>query len=213
MKTRQATWLTVSVCLAALGLAHAKNKSSEASPAPNSKQAPDIVSALLASGPHASFGDEAKVLEQLVGHWDVEYTDILKDGRERRRKGQFIMAWVLDGRAIEDVWIVEPLEGQQEREVYADIRYFDPKTRTWPAVFIDPEHASMAKFTGGATLDGRLVLQTSDLGRPQNRWSFAATGPDSFVFRDEFSSDGGETWKLLSEDHLTRHRAAATSSR
>jgi len=38
-----------------------------------------------------------------------------------------------------------------------------------------------------------MVLQTSDLGRPQNRWSFNPTGPDSFVFRDE----GGETWKLL----------------
>jgi hypothetical protein len=206
MKTHQATWLTVLLCIAAIGLAHAANKSIKASSSPNSKQVPDITSALAANGPHASLGDQAKVLEQLVGNWDVEYLDILKDGREQRRTGQFIVAWVLDGRAIEDVWIVEPSEGRQEREVYADIRYFDPKTRTWPTVFIDPEHASTAKFTGGATLDGRLVLQTSDLGRPQNRWSFTATGPDSFVFRDEFSSDGGETWKLLSEDHLKRHR-------
>jgi hypothetical protein len=210
MKTRQVTWLTVFLCAAAIGSAHAANKSIKADAAPNSKQVPDIIRALAATGPHASLGDQAKVLEQLVGTWDIEYRDILKDGREQRRSGQFIMAWVLDGRAIEDVWIVEPSEGRQEREVYADIRYFDSKTRTWPTVFIDPEHASMAKFTGGATLDGRMVLQTSDLGRPQNRWSFTANGPDSFVFRDEYSNDGGETWKLLSEDHLKRHRDAAS---
>ena len=210
MKTRQVTRLAVLLCIAAMGSAHAATKGIKADPAPNSRQVPDVISALVAAGPHASLGDQAKVLEQLVGTWDVEYRDILKDGREQRRSGQFIMAWVLDGRAIEDVWIVEPLENQQEREVYAAIQYFDSKTRSWPMVFIDPEHASTAKLTGGATLDGRMVLQTSDLGRPQNRWSFTVAGPDSVVFRDEFSSDGGETWKLLSEDHLKRHHDAAS---
>lgn len=206
MKTRQAPWLTALLCLAAIGLTHAADKNSKGTP--NSNQVPDLIGALVAAGPHASLGDQAKVLEQLVGTWDVAYRDILKDGREHRRNGQFIVAWVLDGRAIADVWIVDPSDDRQEREVYADIRYFDAKTRTWPAVFIDPQHASTARFTGGGTLDGRMVLQTSDLGRPQNRWSFTATSPDSFVFRDEYSSDGGETWKLLSEDHLKRHSAA-----
>jgi hypothetical protein len=210
MKTRQATWLTILLCVAQMGPAHAANKSNKDSPPPNSKQTPDIVGALIASGPHTSLGDQAKVLEQLVGTWDVEYRDIQKDGREKHRTGQFIMAWVLDGRAIQDVWIVDPTEDRAEREVYAAIQYFDLKSHSWPTVFIDPEHASTAKFTGGASLEGRMVLQTSDLGRPQNRWSFTATGPDSVVFRDEFSSDGGETWKLLSEDHLKRHHDAAS---
>jgi hypothetical protein len=208
MKTRQVTRLGVLLCIAAIGPAHAATRSIKAELAPNSKQVPDNI--ISAAGPHASLGDQAKVLEQLVGTWDVEYRDIQKDGREQRRSGQFIMSWVLDGRAIEDVWIVEPSEDRPQREVYAAIQYFDSKTRSWPMVFIDPEHASTAKFTGGATLDGRMVLQTSDLGRPQNRWSFTATGPDSVVFRDEFSSDGGETWKLLSEDHLKRHHDAAS---
>ena len=209
MKTRQATWLTVSLCLAALGLAHAANKTVKAGSAPDSKPVPDIISALGAAGPHASLGGQSKVIEQLVGTCDVEYRDIQKDGQEKRRSGQFIVAWVLDGRAIEDVWIVDPSEGRPEREVYTAMQYFDSKTHTWPMVFIDPEHASTAKFTGGATLDGRLNLLTSDLGRPQNRWSFTAAGPDRLVFRDEYSNDGGETWKLLSEDHLKRHQSDA----
>ena len=204
MNTHQATSLIVLLCLAAMGSAHTATESIEPDRAPN----PDIIGALASSGPHVSLVDQAKALEKLVGTWDVEYRDILKDGREQRRNGQFIVAWTLDGRAIEDVWIVEPSEGRPEREVYTAIQYFDSKTRTWPMVFIDPEHGSTAKFTGGATLDGRMILQTSDLGRPQNRWSFTATGPDTLVFRDEYSSDGGETWKLLSEDHLKRHNTA-----
>ncbi|MBS0419939.1 MAG: hypothetical protein JSR66_19670 [Proteobacteria bacterium] len=210
MKTHQVTWLPVLLCLAVMGAAHTATRSIKAEAAPNSKQPTDIMNALAATGPHASLGDQAKVLEQLVGTWDVEYKDILKDGREQHRIGQFIMSWALAGRATEIVWIVEPSEGRQEREVYTAIQYFDSKTRSWPMVFIDPEHASTAKFTGGATLDGRMVLQTSDLGRPQNRWSFTANGPDSVVFRDEYSSDGGETWKTLSEDHMKRQRPDAT---
>ena len=209
MKTRQVSWLPVLLCLAVMGAAHTATSGIKADSAPNSKQIADISRAPAATGPHASLGDQAKVLAQLVGTWDVEYRDILKDGREQHRSGQFIVKWVLDGRAIEDVWIVDPSEGRPEREVYTAIQYFDSKTRSWPMVFVDPEHASTAKFTGGATLDGRIVLQTSDLGRPQNRWSFTATGPDSLVFRDEYSSDGGETWKLLSEDRLERHQTAA----
>src|SRR4051812_24168386 len=117
MKIRQVTRLTVLLCVAAIGSAHAATRSIKADLAPGSKQVPDIIGALAATGPHASLSDQAKVLNQLVGTWDVEYRDILKDGREQRRSGQFIVAWVLDGRALEDVWIVEPSEGRQEREV------------------------------------------------------------------------------------------------
>jgi hypothetical protein len=132
----------------------------------------------------------------------------LRDGRKQHRTGQFIVAWILDGRAIEDVWIVDPSEGRTEREVYADIRYFDPKSHSWPTVFIDPEHASSARFTGGATADGRMVLQSADLGKPENRWSFIDIGPETCGFRDEYSLDGGVSWTLQAEYHLKRHHAA-----
>lgn len=207
MNIRYAFWLSAFTYLAAMTPALAATKAEKAAA---SDPRPDIFGALAAAGPNSAVADQSKVLESLVGSWDVEYMDVLKDGRQQHRTGQFIVAWVLDGRAIEDVWIVDPSEGRHDREVYADVRYFDSKSRTWPTVFIDPEHASIAKFTGGATADGRMVLQTTDLGRPQSRWSFVDIEPETCVFRDEYSTDGGESWKLQAEYHMKRHHSAAS---
>lgn len=78
------------------------------------------------------------------------------------------------------------------------------RLRTWKAVFFDPEHASVASFTGESGGDG-LILHSPDLGAPDSRWSFINVRADSMVFRDEASDDGGKSWRLRSEYHLTRH--------
>ena len=168
-----------------------------------------MITALRATGPHPSLGDHASVLGRLVGTWDVEYMDISKNGKEIHRTGELLVGWVMDGRAIEDLWIVYPSGAEKEREVYADVRYFDAKSGTWPAIFIDPQAASVATFSGGAVGDDRIVLDSQDLVAGQTRrWSFSDIRPDSLVFRDDASSDGGKTWRLKSEYHMKRQGAA-----
>ena len=171
-----------------------------------------MVTALQAMGPHSSLGDQAKVFGRFVGTWDVEYTDFSKDGKVTHRSGEFIVGWVMDGRVIQDLWIVYPSGTRKDREVYTELRYYDPKSGTWPMTFIDPEHASTARFTGGAVSDDRIVLDTQDFNDEDTRWSFNDIRPASFVFRDEESRDGGKTWRLQSEYHLKR-RGAAPSGR
>jgi hypothetical protein len=168
----------------------------------------EMVAALKAPGPHPSLGDQAKIFGRLVGTWEVEYTDFSKQGKVTHRSGELVVGWVMDGRAIQDLWIVYPSGARNEREVYTDLRYFDRKSQTWPATFIDPEHASVARFTGGPAGDDRIVLDTPDLGEKDTRWSFNDIRPDSFVFRDEASGDGGQTWRLQSEYHMKRRGAA-----
>src|ERR1700685_862108 len=168
----------------------------------------DMGTALKAAGPRPSLVDEAKIFGRLVGTWEVEYADFSKEGKVTHRSGELVVGWVMDGRAVQDLWIVYPSGGRKEREVYTDLRYFDRKSRTWPATFIDPEHASVARFTGGPAGDDRIVLDTPDLGVKDTRWSFNDIRPDSFVFRDEASGDGGQTWRLQSEYHMKRRGAA-----
>jgi len=169
----------------------------------------DMVTVLRAMGPHPSLGDEAKIFGRLVGTWDVEYTDFSKDGRETHRSGEFIVGWVMDGRALQDVWIVNPSGTRQDREVYTELRYYDPKSRTWPSTFIDVEHASVARFTGGAVGDKRIVFDTQDFDGTDTRWSINDIRPDTFVWREEESRDGGKTWRLLAEHHMKRRGATA----
>ena len=166
-----------------------------------------LVATLEAKSPHPALGDQAQVPGRLVGTWDVEYTDFAKDGKVIRRTGEFIVGWVMDGRALQDLWIVNPSGKRTDREVYTTLHYFDPKSRTWHATFVDPEHGSIARFTGGPVGNDRFVIETPDLGSQTNRWSFNDIRPESFVYRDEASSDGGKTWKLQSEYHMKRRGA------
>lgn len=167
----------------------------------------DLATALAAMGPNPALVEQSKVFGRLVGTWDVEYTDFSKDGKVRHRSGELIVGWILDGRAMQDMWIVDPSVGRKEREVYTTVRYFDPKSGTWPAIFIDPEHASAARFTGGAVGDDRIVLDTRDFGDAETRWSYSDIRPDAFGYREEESSDGGKTWRLTLEGHMKRRSA------
>jgi len=195
MKTHCAVWLLASGLLS-VGSALAADPSR------------DLIASLEATRANPALGDQAHVLNRVVGTWDVEYTDFAKDGTATHRTGEFIVSWVMDGRAIQDLWIVDPSGKRKEREVYTDLHYFDAKTRTWRATFVDPEHGAVAKFSGGPEGDDRFVLETQDLGSPRTRWSFNDIRPESFVWRDEASSDGGKTWKLQAEYRMKRRGAA-----
>jgi hypothetical protein len=73
----------------------------------------DMVTALQAMGPHPSLGDQAKVFGRLVGTWDVEYTDFSKNGKVTHRSGEFLVGWVMEGRAIQDFLDCQSLGGTE----------------------------------------------------------------------------------------------------
>jgi hypothetical protein len=207
-----AVWLLASCILSWVSVSREAAATEEAGGAPATDPRLDMVTALQAMGPHSSLGDQARVFGRFVGTWDVDYTDFSKDGKVTHRSGEFIVGWVMDGRVIQDFWIVYPSGTRKDREVYTELRYYDPKSGTWPMTFIDPEHASAARFTGGAVSDDRIVLDTQDFNGEDTRWSFNNIRPESFDFRDEASGDGGKNWRLQSEYHLKR-RSAAPSGR
>jgi hypothetical protein len=208
MKNHYAVWLVASGLLSSLGPCGRSAATETVGNAPATDPHLDLVAALEATSPNPSLGDQAQVLGRLVGTWDVEYTDFAKDGKAIHRTGEFIVGWVMDGRAIQDLWIVNPSGKRKDREVYTDLHYFDPKTRTWRATFVDPEHGSVARFTGGPVGNDRFVLETQDISSEQTRWSFNEIRPDSFVWRDEASGDGGKTWRLQAEYQMKRRGAA-----
>lgn len=57
---------------------------------------------LAAPGPHESLGAHAETYGWLIGSWRDEYTDY-DDDRVLRGAIEVHFAWVLEGRAIQDV--------------------------------------------------------------------------------------------------------------
>ena len=165
-----------------------------------------MIDALPSLGPHPSLGDEAKVFDRFVGTWDADFAEYSDDGSIRRSSGEVRFGWILDGRALQDVWITYPEGKKREREIGTSVRYYNTKLKQWCVVFVDPAASNLAIVTGGAVGD-RIVLRNQTSDGTMRRWSFNDIRPDSFVWRGEKSIDQGKTWRLYAEYHMKRRGA------
>jgi hypothetical protein len=171
----------------------------------------DMGAELRAAGPHPSLGEHARVFGRLVGTWDGDYIEFSRDGKQTHSSGEWIFGWVMDGRAIQDLFIIHPSAARQERYIGTALRYFDPKSGTWSVTFIDPEYGGVQTLTGDAVADDRVVLLSQEQDGKVSRWSFEDIRPDSWVFRDELSIDSGKTWRLKEVDRMKRRSTTGTA--
>jgi len=170
-----------------------------------------MVDALPASGPHPSLGDEARIFDRFVGTWDAAYTEYGKDGSIRRSSGEVRFGWILDGHALQDVWITYPDATRPEREIGTSVRYYDTKLRQWRVVFVDPAAGNLAIVTGGA-VGKRIILNARSNDGTMRRWSFNDIQPNSFIWRGEESQDDAKSWRLYAEYHMKRRQPNAVAA-
>jgi hypothetical protein len=111
-----------------------------------------FLAALEAGGPAAD-----RVYAWLIGSWDLDVIGHLPDGSSRRRPGEWHFGWVLEGRAIQDVFIV-PRRGPARSgdaagnvTVYdTTLRTYDPGCDAWRIQSADPVAESFFKMIGRA---------------------------------------------------------------
>jgi hypothetical protein len=165
---------------------------------------PAFAGALVADRAAPERGGKMDLYGRFVGSWDLEVTRWLDDGRERRRQGEWHFGWVLEGRAIQDVWIV-PRRGQRLGDAVAGqfaygstLRIYDPKLDAWRIQWTEPVLGAYLSMIGRA--EGNDIVQ---LGKDQDgkdlRWSFRDITPNSFLWRGEISGDGGASWRKVVE--------------
>ncbi len=151
-----------------------------------------------------------RAVDRLVGTWDCDYSFHGEDGSVRRATGELKFGWILDGRALQDIWISYPNDGKGERRIGTSVRFFDPNARTWRVVFIAPEYGLLMTVEGGAEGD-RIVLRGADSDGSSVRWSFNDMRADSFVWLGEISGDAGKSWRLEEEHRMRRRRENGTT--
>ena len=93
--------------------------------------------ALGAGGPARDRADKMALYGQFVGSWDLDVVEYRDDGTTRRRPGEWHFGWALEGRAVQDVWIVPPC-GQRDGDTVAQsnrygttLRVYDPGIDAW----------------------------------------------------------------------------------
>jgi len=170
----------------------------------------DLIRMLGATGPHASLQDQAGCFDRFVGTWDCDYALFSPEGKVTRLSGQAVFGWVLDGRAMQDVWWSRSGPGR-ERNLGTTLRFYDRKAGLWHVTWVAPGTGSgtgaVILLEGGPVGDDgrRIVLNGKDTDGSLTRWSFSDIEAGAFVWRSENSRDGGKTWVRQEEHHLKRH--------
>lgn len=169
-----------------------------------------LFSALHAPGPSHEIPSGAMLYAPLIGSWDADVIDHKDDGSSQRNRAEIHFAWVLEGRAIQDVWISPPRsartrETPKPNRFGTTLRVYDPVNEVWRVTWINPvtgvENRLVGRRVGedivqeGRRDDGSLV-----------RWSFREITPTSFHWIGDESSDGGKSWKIGTEFFAKRAR-------
>jgi hypothetical protein len=152
---------------------------------------------LLAPGPAPDRADKLHLYGRFVGAWGMDATIHLDDGTTHHGTGTIRFFWVLEGRAIQDVWV---LPGVFHRTT---LRVYDPGRDAWHILWSNPVRQYYARQIGRAR--GADIVQdgTNDAGEAL-RWSFTAITSDSFRWLGERSRDGGGTWELQADFRARR---------
>jgi hypothetical protein len=182
--------------------------SSVATPEPSG-----FAAALTCDGPSPELGDVADAFGWLVGGWSAEVLDFDANGQVRRGTGEWWFSWVLEGRAIQDVWIVPVRSERMEvsgmpnrpsgpnNRYGTSIRWFDRSSRQWKIVWINPVSGTLNQLAG--VRNGNRIILDGNADGQRIRWSFDEIRPESFVWRGESRDDSG-SWKLEAEFRLRR---------
>jgi hypothetical protein len=144
------------------------------------------------------------LFDQLVGTWDVRYEIVDKDQNVRRNRGQVQFSWILDGNALQEIWLSDS-ESKHLQPFGTTIDFYDRKRQRWTAVWIYPEQGVTSIMTGGE-VNGSLVLTGRNESRALERWSTSVAQPNSIAVRAEVSDDEGKTWRPIGVSYLERHR-------
>jgi hypothetical protein len=165
---------------------------------------------LVSDGPSPDLPAHARIFAPFVGSWDlvVSWFDD-SGGLSRREEGEWHFAWVLEGRAIQDVWIVPPrtapAAGRDLYEYGTSIRIYDPAIDAWRSTWIGPMHGAVRSFIA-RRIGEAVVLETTEGASPRMRWSFVDIAEDRFNWRNELWTSAG--WRLQ-QSFAARRRLAA----
>jgi len=158
---------------------------------------------LAADGPDPKWREQLMVFGQFVGDWTIDARYPQSDGSSRTGHGSLHMRWILEGRAVQDIWTSETGDPPREVPIGTTLRFYDPKIDAWRVVWISPRQDLARTFVARKIRD-EIVLEgmTSD-GEPEH-WIFSEIIPRSFRWRSVESQDGGKSWRLTEEMRIRR---------
>jgi len=166
-----------------------------------------LIDVLHSARPAADRADKMNLYGRFIGAWDMDVVTHEPGGAKHNGRGEIHFGWVLEGRAIQDVWMIPP---RAERSPDAPLlpvagnwygttlRVYDPGIDAWHITWIDPAMQQFMRQIGRAR-GPDIVQEAASENGVTRRWSFTEIKDDSFHWLGEVSTDGGATWRLQVE--------------
>jgi hypothetical protein len=143
----------------------------------------------------------------LVGSWEMQPIG----GVAPRVGGEVHADRVLEGRAVQDVWIW-PRRAERSGAIDASVntygttlRLWDPLLKAWRVTWLNPLTGRSSQLIGRRS--GKDIVQVgTDSTGATIRWSFVEITRDSFRWIGETLGPDGRTWSVSGDYRGTRVR-------
>jgi hypothetical protein len=137
----------------------------------------------------------------LIGSWELDIVGYDEEKNVIRTVGEAHFAWVLEGRAVQDVFINPrrtdrgPNSPKFANWFGTTIRIYDPTIQAWHVNWFNPHDGIRAELIGRRR--GEDVVQEGKFpdGTPI-RWTFSEIAENSYRWRGERLEPDGKTWRL-----------------
>jgi hypothetical protein len=171
-----------------------------------------LLAVLPAHGRAPEIPEAADAYGWLIGSWELDvYRYWRKDVSAHHIKGEAHFGWVLEGHAVQDVWI---MPWRSDRTANLDktmnmygttLRVWDPSIQAWRITWRNPAGDHHEDQIGRRSGSDVVQIGTRPDGTP-TRWTFTEITPDSFHWLGEALETDGKTWILEGEFRATRAR-------
>ncbi len=156
--------------------------------------------ALHSDGPDPGLAEKLRLYGRFIGAWTFDAWRILEDGRRLTGRGEVHFAWVLEGKAVQDVWILPARNTGAQASLGpwtfygTTLRVYDPREDAWHIFWSDPRNQYYSRQLGRAEGDGIVQIGADGTG-VSVRWSLSRITESSFRWLGERSHDRGATWR------------------
>lgn len=165
---------------------------------------------LNAQGRSPEIPESADVYGWLCGSWDLDVLHYWgNDVSSRGIKGEVHAGRVLEGRAVQDVWIMperakRTADPDRSMNMYGTtLRVWDASIQAWRISWINPVAGHREEQIG--RWSGKDIVQMGTRADgTQTRWRFTEITPDSFHWLGEALQPDGKTWRLEGEFRARR---------
>lgn len=162
------------------------------------------IEGLAAAGPHPEFAEKLSLFGQFVGDWDIlECRSLKDDGSWSTSRGRLHWRWILEGRAVQDVWTTIDEKTQKSIPIGTTVRFYNPEIDAWNSVWLSPVQGRVNTFIGRPA-GSEIVLEGKNERGNSIRWIFSEITSDSFRWRGEELRIPPSGWVLYEEMRIRR---------